>query len=163
MNLKRSAKYYYLKFKRLKGNPRSLAQGAAIGAFMAVTPIIPVRTIVIIASTAFIHASTLTALIVATVISNPLTYIPLYYCAVITGNAITPYTLNWERVERVLDILISSEKFNISIQAIVSLGLESFIVLMVGGIALAIPVSLITYSFSLHFFTTRKTIRSKNI
>lgn len=155
MNFKRSARYYYLKFKRLKGNPRSLAQGAAIGAFMAVTPIMPVRTIVIIASTAFIQANTLAALIVATVISNPLTYIPLYYCAVITGNAITPYSLNWERVERVLDILTSSKEFNLSIQAVVSLGLESFVVLMVGGIVLAVPVSLATYGLSLRFFTTK--------
>jgi len=155
VNFKRSARYYYLKFKRLKGNPRSLAQGAAIGAFMAVTPIMPVRTIVIIASTAFIQANTLAALIVATVISNPLTYIPLYYCAVITGNAITPYSLNWERVERVLDILTSSKEFNLSIQAVVSLGLESFVVLMVGGIVLAVPVSLATYGLSLRFFTTK--------
>ncbi len=162
MNLNRTARYYYLKLKRLKGNPRSLAQGAAVGAFMAITPIMPVRTVVIIASTTFIQASTLAALIVATVISNPLTYIPLYYCAVITGNTITPYSLNWERVERVLDILISNEAFNLSIQAVVSLGLESFVVLMVGGIVLAVPISLLTYGLSLHFFTTTIRNRSKH-
>ena len=163
MNMKRFVRYYYLKFIRLKGDSRALARGAAIGAFMAVTPIMPVRTIVIIASAAFIRASTLAALLVATVISNPLTYIPLYYCAVITGNAITPYTLNWKRVERMLDILLSSEEFNTSIQTVTSLGLEAFIVLMVGGIALAVPVGLITYSLSLHFFTTRKTSRNYNV
>ena len=40
------------------------------------------------------------------------------------------------------------EGFNASIQAFVSLGLEAFIVLIVGGIALAIPVGLITYSLT---------------
>lgn len=156
MNFKRFARYHYLKFIRLKGDSRSLARGAAIGAFWAVTPIMPVRTIVIISSTTFIRASTLAALLVATVISNPLTYIPLYYCSVITGNAITPYTLNWERIERVLAVLITNEGFIASIQTLTSLGLEAFIVLMVGGIVLAIPVGLITYSLSLHYFYTRK-------
>lgn len=159
MNLKRVVRYYYLKFTRLKGDSRSLARGAAIGAFMAVMPIMPIRTIAIVSSTAFIRASTLAALIIATIISNPLTCIPLYYCAVITGNTITPYTLNWERVERVLAILISHEGFNTSIQTVASLGLEAFIVLIVGGIALAIPVGLTTYSLSLHFFSTRKTAK----
>jgi uncharacterized protein (DUF2062 family) len=162
MNLKRFIRYYYLKFTRLKGDSRALARGAAIGAFMAVMPIMPVRTMVLIASTVFVQASTIAALIMATVISNPLTYIPLYYGAVITGNALTPYTLNWERVEKVLAVMISNEGFNASIQAFASLGLEAFIVLIVGGIALAIPVGLITYSLSLYFFTTRKTAKKSH-
>jgi len=124
---------------------------------MAVLPIMPVRIIAIIASTVFIPASTLAALIVATVISNPFTYIPLYYFAFIIGNAITPFTLNWERVKMVLDVISSGEGFNASVQAVASLGLEAMIVLIVGGITLAVPVSLITYHFSLRFFTNRKT------
>jgi len=156
MNPKRALRYYYLKFIRLKGNPRSLARGSAIGAFMAVMPIMPMRTIAIIASTAFIQANTFAALIIATVIANPFTYIPLYYCAAVAGNAITPYTLNWGGVEKVLDILMTGEGFNISIQAVASLGLEAFIVLMAGGFCLAVPVGLITYSISLRFFTMRR-------
>lgn len=163
MNTKRFLRYYYLKFRRLKGSPRSLARGAAIGAFMAVLPIMPVRSIVIIASTVFIPASTLAALIVATVISNPFTYIPLYYFALIIGNAITPYALNWERVKIVLDILNSGEGFNASIQAVASLGLETLVVLIVGGITLAVPVGLVTYHLSLRFFTNRKTAKDHNV
>ena len=105
MNPKRAARYHYLKLRRLKGNPRSLALGSAIGAFMAVMPIMPVRTVVIIASTAFIRASTVAALIVGTIISNPLTYVPLYYCAFVAGNAITPDSVDWQRVRSVLDVL----------------------------------------------------------
>ena len=163
MNPKRSVRYYYLKFRRLKGTPRSLARGAAIGAFMAVLPIMPVRSIAIIASTVFIPASTLAALIVATVISNPFTYIPLYYFAMIIGNAITPYALNWERVKIVLDILTSGEGFNASIQAVASLGLDTLVVLLMGGITLAVPVGLVTYHFSLSFFSKRKTAINHNV
>jgi uncharacterized protein (DUF2062 family) len=145
-----------LKFLRLRGDSRSLARGTAVGAFLAITPIMPVRTVAIIVSTTLVRASTVAALITATLISNPLTYIPLYFGAVFTGNAITPYTLNWERIEIVLAVLVSSDGFSVSVQSVASLGLEAFIVLMVGGVALAIPVSLITYSLSLHFFTARK-------
>lgn len=157
MNTNRFLRYYYLKFRRLKGSPRSLARGAAIGAFMAVLPIMPVRSIAIIASTVFIPASTLAGMIVATVISNPFTYIPLYYFALIIGNAITPYELNWERVKMVLDVISSGEGFIASVQAVASLGLEALVVLIVGGIALAVPVGLVTYHFSLRFFIHRKT------
>ena len=156
VNAKRFLRYHYLKFSRLRGNPRSLARGAAIGAFMAILPIMPLRSIAIIASTIFIPASTLAALIVATVISNPFTYIPLYYFAFVVGNSITPFTLNWERVDWVLGVINSGEGFSASIQAVASLGLEALVVLIVGGIALAVPVGLITYLFSLRFFTNRR-------
>ena len=162
MSVKRSVKYHYLKFMRLRGSPKSIAGGAAIGAFMAVMPIMPVRTILIIASTAFSRTNTIAALIVATAISNPFTYIFLYYCAVITGNAITPFTLNWERVRRVIDSVISSTGIGASAQAVASLGLEAIIVLMVGGFALAVPASLITYRLSLHLLVKRKKTRIQN-
>ncbi|MBU0960183.1 MAG: DUF2062 domain-containing protein, partial [Proteobacteria bacterium] len=38
MNLKRTSRYYYLKFVRLKGDPQSLAGGTAIGTFFGITP-----------------------------------------------------------------------------------------------------------------------------
>ncbi len=159
MTPKRTIRYHYLKFTRLKGSPRSLARSTAIGTFLAVMPIMPVRTVALIVIAAFLQANIVAALIVATLICNPFTYVPLYYFAMITGNALTPYTLNWERVKIVLDILVSGEGFVASSQAIVSLGMEALIVLIVGGIALAIPASLITYGLSLHFFTTRKKIQ----
>jgi len=160
MNPKRAARYYYLKFRRLRGNPRSLALGSAIGAFMAVMPIMPLRTIVIIACTAFIRASTLAAFIVATIISNPFTYVPLYYCAFVMGNVVTPYRIDWQRVQSVLDIVGGSGEFSESIQAVFSLGLETVMVLLAGGFVLAIPIGLITYSFSLQFFTKRRNSRN---
>ena len=45
MKLNRLGKYYYLKFIRLKGDPRSLALGTAIGVFVGLTPTIPLHTI----------------------------------------------------------------------------------------------------------------------
>jgi len=163
VNPKRIAKYYYLKYVRLRGNPNSLALGSAIGAFMAMMPIMPLRAIIIIASTVFINANTFAALIVATVISNPLTYVPLYYFAVITGNAITPFTLDWERIKMTLDVLFSDAGFTTSIQTIASLGFEAVIVLIAGGIVLATPVGIITYIVTLRFFRERQSARNETV
>jgi hypothetical protein len=59
-------------------------------------------------------------------------------------------------VKKVLDILLTGEGFSISVHAVASLGLEAFIVLIIGGVVLAIPVGLVTYSLSLYFFNSRK-------
>jgi len=163
MNLKRIAKYYYLKYVRLRGDPNSLALGSAIGAFMAMMPIMPLRAITIIASTVFIKANTFAALFVATVISNPFTYVPLYYFAVITGNAITPFTFDWERIKMTLDVLSSDGGFTTSIQTIASLGFEAMIVLIAGGIVLATPVGVITYFVTLRFFRERQSAKKVTV
>jgi len=156
MNVKRSATYYWLKFKRLQGNPRSLARGSAIGAFMAIMPIMPVRTIALITATTFSKASVVAAFVVATLICNPLTYVPLYYFAFITGNAFAVSTVDWDRVQSVLDILAGNGNIGDSFIAVISLGLETITVLLIGGLVLATPAGLITYIFSYHYFKNRK-------
>jgi uncharacterized protein (DUF2062 family) len=162
MTPSRYVKYYYLRYKRLNGNPRSLALGSAIGAILGIMPIMPLRTVVIIASTALIRANTIAALIVATIIANPVTIVALYYFALVAGNFLTAYTLNWERVKIALDILTSNTGFTTSMKALASLGFEAFAILMVGGMTLAIPVSLITYTISFRFFSSRGAAKKQN-
>ena len=155
MSVRTRLKSYYLRYVHLKGDPRGLALGSAIGAFMGVMPILPVRTIAIVVTTVPLKANTLAALIIATLVANPFTLIFLYYFAVITGNAVTTYTLNWERVTAVLDILTSDSGLSAAFSAVGSLGLEALIVLIVGGFTLAIPTGFITYALSFRFFSTR--------
>jgi uncharacterized protein (DUF2062 family) len=155
MSVRSKLKYYYLRYVHLKGDPKALALGSAIGAFMGVMPIMPVRTIAIVATTVPLKANTLAALIIAALVANPFTLAFLYYFAVITGNAVTTYTLNWERVTSVLDILTSGSGMDAAFRAIGSLGLEALIVLIVGGVTLAVPVGFLTYALCLRFFSTR--------
>ena len=79
ISLPRTIKYYALKFKRLRGDPHSLALGTAIGIFIGISPTIPLHTVAIIGAALLLRASTIAALISASVVSNPLTMVPQYY------------------------------------------------------------------------------------
>ena len=62
MKINRLSKYYYLKFIRLKGDPKSLAAGTAIGVFVGLTPTIPLHTVALIALTVITRTSFIAAM-----------------------------------------------------------------------------------------------------
>ncbi|RUM42871.1 MAG: DUF2062 domain-containing protein, partial [Desulfocapsa sp.] len=107
MNLSRLQKFYYLKFLRIKGDPNSIAWGSFIGAFIGVMPIMPFHSASIIALCILTRNSTMAGLLTSLAVSNPFTYIPIYYACLKTGNFLTPYEMNWDRIRTILDILIS--------------------------------------------------------
>ncbi len=152
MNLRRSARYYYFKFIRQKGDPQSLALGTAIGVFIGVTPTMPLHTILITLITMVTRTSTITALLASFVVCNPITYVPQYYLATIIGNVLTPYELTWTRIKEVLDVLSQYPGLYRSLEILSGLGYEALIVLLVGGIALALPCAVASYFLSLRFF-----------
>ncbi len=161
MNLKRTSRYYYLKFIRLKGDPQSLAWGTAIGTFFGITPIIPFHTLINVIVTFLTRTSTIASLLATLIICNPLTYIPQYYLCTVIGNFITPYDLNWERIKSMLDILLAKPGFMESMQALAGLGYEAVIVLLVGGSVLALPFTAASYIFSLRLFIRIRKKRKK--
>lgn len=163
--IKRIAKFHFLRFKRLKGNPHSLALGTAIGVFIGLTPTMPLHTIIIIALSLVTRTSILAAVISSWLVCNPLTYFPIYYFSVAIGNAITPFQLNWPKIKSVLDVLLSdTATFSQSTNAIFNLGAEALVVLLVGGCILALPFTAISYYGALFFFTNiRKKRREKQV
>lgn len=156
MKLSRTIRYYYLKLRRIQGTPSSLAMGSAIGVFMALMPIAPLRTISLLAVTFMLKANVLVSLIVATVICNPFTYIPLYYLAFVAGNAVTPFLVDWERVEQTMGLITSSKDLLGSVNAVISLGAETLTIMLAGGLAMALPAGLVTYVLALRFYTSRR-------
>ena len=98
MKLGRLSKFYYLKFLRLKGDPKSLAAGTAIGVFIGLTPTMPLHTVAIIALTVVTRTSMIAAMTISWIVCNPLTYVPIYYFSLVIGNAVTPYNLSWEKI-----------------------------------------------------------------
>ncbi|MDO8948126.1 MAG: DUF2062 domain-containing protein [Desulfocapsaceae bacterium] len=161
MNLKRIAKYYYFKFMRLKGDPQSLAVSVAIGVFIGITPTMPLHTILIIFITVVTRTSTIAALLGSLLVCNPITYVPQYYLSTIVGNVLTPYQLSWTRIKEVLDILLQHPGLYKSLEALVGLGYEAAIVLVVGGIVLALPFTIASYFFSLRLFVQIRQKRSQ--
>ncbi len=152
MTPKRTFRYYYLRFTRLRGEPKALARGTAIGTFLGVLPSIPFHTVTVLIVTFITRTSTIAALLATLIVCNPLTYIPQYYLSLLIGNFLTPYTISWERIKTVLDVILHESGFMVRLDILASLGYEVIIVLLVGGIVLAIPFTIGSYFLSLRFF-----------
>lgn len=156
MKPERLSKYYLRRFQRLRGNPHALAGGFAIGVFIGITPTVPLHTVIIIILTLITRTSTIAAISSSWLVCNPLTYFPIYYFSMVIGNAVTPYSLNWQKIESAFEALSSAESFTISLQYISTLGYETGAVMLTGGTILAIPFTVLSYYLSLNFFISMK-------
>lgn len=164
MKPNRTAKYYYLKFLRLQGDPHSLALGVAIGLFVGITPTIPLHTALIIILAWLFRGNILAALIAATAISNPLTWLPQYYFCWRLGSWLLPGHLSWARIQELLGLFASDASFSQNLALLGELGLEAVAVMLVGGILLAIPFTCAGYLLSFKFFRAlRKKRQEKHI
>ncbi|MCG6930049.1 MAG: DUF2062 domain-containing protein [Desulfofustis sp.] len=164
MNIVRTGKYYFLKLLRLRGSPKSIALGTAIGIFIGITPTIPFHTVAIIALTIVTRSSFIAAFIASMLISNPFTVVPQYSLSLVIGNALTPYHLDWERIRQVLDVVLSDAALQARIEAVTSLSYEAITVLLVGGTILALPFSVAGYYLFLFLIVSfRKRRSSKHV
>ena len=152
MNLSRLQKFYYLKFLRIKGDPKSIAWGSFIGAFIGTMPLMPFHTVGIIAVCMLTRNSTMAGLLTSLAISNPFTYIPIYYSCLKIGNFLTPYEMSWAKIHAILNILISGNEFKESVILLGNLGSEIIIVMLIGGFVLALPTAIFCYFFTLNLF-----------
>ena len=164
MKLSRLQRYYYLRIQRLKGDPRVLARGAAIGFFIGITPTIPLHTALIIALCTVTRTSVVAGLMASVVISNPLTILPTYYLCLKTGNLLTPFTVNWTAMKQVLESILADQSWSHSLQTLAGLGMEMITVMLVGGVVLGLPVAAIGYLVTLKLFIAfRRKRREKRI
>ncbi len=152
MNLSRLQKFYYLKFLRIKGDPHSIAWGSFIGAFIGTMPIMPFHTVGIIALCVLSRNSTMAGLIASLAISNPFTYIPIYYLCLKIGNFLTPYEMSWSTISTILQAILSGQDFKETAQIVTHLGSEIIIVMLTGGVVLALPTAILWYCFTLRLF-----------
>ena len=163
LEIRRIARYYYLRFIRLQGSPHGLAKGAAVGAAIAITPTLPLHTVMIIGATLVFRINTIAALIASTVISNPLTFAGQYYLAWKIGDMLLPHRLSWERIQHVLATTKEAgivEGFKI----LSHLSVDAMLVMQSGGLVLAIPTAIITYCLSYCLFEKiRKKRQEKHI
>lgn len=161
MNLTRLKKYYYLRFLRIKGDPEDIAWGSFIGALIGSMPVMPFHTIGIIAVCCLTRTSAMAGLLTSLVISNPLTYIPLYYFCMVIGNFLTPYQITWTNTSVILEAIISGQGFKESFYMLSNLGSEIIIVMLTGGIVIALPTAIIWYLFTLNLFIKIRRKRSE--
>lgn len=152
MNYKRLNKYYYLRLKRLRGDPKILAGGIAIGVLVGLTPTMPLHTLLVIALTIITRTSTIAGVVISLIVCNPLTYFPIYYFSVFFGNMVTPYDINWSGIQIIFDQLVHSENIIDSVNIVAHLGYKSLVVMITGGIIIALPFAIASYYISLYIF-----------
>ncbi|MBM9616759.1 DUF2062 domain-containing protein [Desulfobulbus rhabdoformis] len=160
MSLKRIARFYSLRFKRLQGSPHSLALGAAIGSAVGATPTLPFHNILILAFTLGSRSNPIAGILAANVVSNPLTFGPQYFLAWKIGNFLLPGRLSWEKIKDTL-YLIKHQGLTESFSTLSNMGGDTVLVMLAGGIVLAIPSGLLTYYFVYRFFLRIRARRQK--
>ncbi len=142
----RTARYYYLRFLRLKGDPRAIARGVALGTFIGITPTLPLHTVLILISAPLLRANLVAALLAATVVSNPLTFGPQYYASWLIGGWLAPCHVSWDAIQTTLGQITSgSLSFQESLAAVWRLGSATLLTLVTGGIVLAAPIAAAAY------------------
>ncbi|HBT96404.1 MAG TPA: DUF2062 domain-containing protein, partial [Desulfobulbaceae bacterium] len=102
MDFQRLTRYYKLRFTRLKGDPRYVAGGIAIGVIFGLTPMSP--TPVAIALALYTRSSPVAAVLTSYALGNPVTTLPIYYLAYRIGNLISPHKLYWYDIKHKLEI-----------------------------------------------------------
>nr|MBF0221879.1 DUF2062 domain-containing protein [Desulfobulbaceae bacterium] len=161
---KRLLKYYYVKLIRLKGDPRTIARGIALGTFVGITPTMPLKTVALLVLIPIFRANFVAAFLSSALMSNPLTYFPQYYLSWLIGNALIPANLSWDRISSVMDIVFSDAGITDILRSFSQLGADTAIVLVVGGFILATPFTIAAYFFSLKFLIAlRQKKREKQI
>lgn len=151
MSLKRTARYYFIRFKRLQGSTHSLALGSALGAAIGITPTIPFHAALILALTLPLRVNSLAGLLAATVVSNPLTFAPQYYLAWLIGNFFLPNRLSWGKIR---DTLAQLKPLGLldGLDVLGGLGWDALLVMLSGGLVLSVPTGVLTYFFVFRLF-----------
>jgi len=160
----RQLRYFYLRFIRLQGSPRSLARGFAIGAFVGATPTIPLHTILALTLALLCRGSKLAALLGTVVVSNPLTILLQYFLAWKIGNRLIGTALSWEIISAKLAGIFSGAGFMENLSTLGRLSLDTIAAMLLGGCLLALPVAAVAYAASYCFFVAiRKKYAEKHV
>lgn len=127
--------------------------GAAVGAAIGITPTLPLHTVMILTACLIMRVNPIAAILAGTIVSNPLTFIPHYYAAWWLGDFFLPDRLTWLQIKALL-FQLKSVGILESLQTIWEVGLNTCLVMMTGGLLLAIPTGIIFYILAFKFFVT---------
>jgi uncharacterized protein (DUF2062 family) len=148
---RRTMKYLFLRFVRLRGHPRELALGMALGVFAGSMPILPFQTAFAIFLALIFKGSKITAAM-GTWISNPLNWYFLYYYSYKIG----AWMLGLPSTNKVFHSLMASihrgEGAWVVFNKMAGAGGGFMGAFLLGGLVLAIVFSLPTYFVFLRVF-----------
>jgi len=131
---------WYRQCISLKGEPRALAAGFALGIFVGVTPTIPFHTAIIVVLGTLFRQNITAAYLASWFISNPLTIPLLYLGEYEIGRRLLGLSPAWPTLEEY------------SLHTIAALGGEILLPLLTGGLLLAPLIACPGYFVALRLF-----------
>jgi uncharacterized protein (DUF2062 family) len=147
---RRSARIYYLRLRRLKGEPHEIAGGLAIGVFIALTPTIPLQTILAV-SLAFVFRVSKLAAFLALWVNNPVSMAFIYFLDYQIGGLFVgtagPQILN----------------AGFSISHLVNLGWGFAFPLLIGGAVTGLGSAVLAYFVFRYLYTLLQRKRSRRL
>lgn len=147
-------RYYLLRLRRLKGQPKSLALGGAIGVLIGMTPTVPFHTVEIFFLCLLVRGNALAGIIVSWIVCNPISFLPIYSLSAILGNSLTPWQIQYEKFELLLQNLQQSTSLLTQAEHFIQLGSLSLLGMITGSLFIAIPMSFLSYFIFLKFFNS---------
>ncbi len=148
---KRTVRYYFLRILREPDSAHRLALGVACGIFVGFLPIIPFQTPVVLALAFLLRCNKPVAWI-ATLISNPLNLIPFYAMLYWVGR------LLFDTRTR---LILREEAM--TMRALIARGTEFYGVMFAGGLALAIPGSILAYFLAKYLIRRYRRLRMRRV
>lgn len=127
------------RLKNIKGEPRYIALGLAIGVFISATPFFPFHTSIALVLAILLKGSRIAAA-AGVWVSNPIT-LPFFY--------ISTYKIGAFFLGVTEPINVSSQSFS----DLLGMGLEITQAMVLGGLVLGIPLSVAGYYISLRIIT----------
>ncbi|MDJ0508491.1 MAG: DUF2062 domain-containing protein [Crocosphaera sp.] len=142
--IRRSWRYFYLRFLRLRGTPGYISRGLACGVFAGCFPLFGLQTIIGVLLAVIFRGHKLAAA-AGTWISNPLTYVPIF-------------AFNYKMGELLLGL--GSQETPVSLpddwqswSELKASGLVFLITLFVGCFLVGLLSSIVAYIMSVQFFS----------
>jgi len=136
--IKRSLRYFYIRFIRLRGSPEAVAKGMALGVFIGMTPTVGIQIPLALFFAMLLKENQIAAQ-VGVWVSNPLTTFPIY-------------TFNFHLGK----YIIGGNDFKLpdfsSFHEIITLGKDLLLPLAVGSIISAVVASVIAYIITLKIY-----------
>ncbi|MEM9302318.1 MAG: DUF2062 domain-containing protein [Pseudomonadota bacterium] len=140
------------RLRALEGTPHSLALGTAVGVAFAILPVLPFRTILVLATAFCVRANAVAAVVTATLLANPLV-LPLWYASAIwLGSTVAADPGGASAGADLLASIQSAGSFRASASVLVDAGLRTIVMMLVGGAILAVPLGLSTYPVAYRAF-----------
>jgi hypothetical protein len=95
------------------------------------------------------------AIVVGTVVGNPFVLALWYWLALACGNRLVAEAVTWDTVRALLDAVRSASSLAESVRLVASVGWDMVIVLLSGGVLLALPAGVASYLVALRYFSAR--------